>query len=50
MRILYHFRVRGRGVEAVHIAGIANALRGLGHEIEFVSPTNVDPCALSAAA
>jgi glycosyltransferase involved in cell wall biosynthesis len=48
VRILYHFRVRGRGVEAVHIAGIANALRELGHDVEFVSPTNVDPCAVVA--
>jgi glycosyltransferase involved in cell wall biosynthesis len=41
--ILYHFRVRGAGAEAVHIAGIANAFRDLGHTVVFVSPTRVDP-------
>lgn len=43
MRILYHFRTRGTGAEAVHIAGIANALGALGHEVVFSSPTGVDP-------
>jgi glycosyltransferase involved in cell wall biosynthesis len=46
VRILYHFRVRGRGVEAVHIAGISSAFRKLGHHVEFVSPMGVDPCAV----
>jgi glycosyltransferase involved in cell wall biosynthesis len=46
VRILYHFRVRGRGVEAVHIAGISNALRQAGHQVEFISPMGVDPCAV----
>lgn len=43
MRILYHFRTRGTGAEAVHIAGIANAFAQLGHEVFFSSPTGVDP-------
>lgn len=43
MRILYHFRTQGTGAEGVHIAGIANALEQLGHEVFFSSPTGVDP-------
>lgn len=43
MNILYHFRTRGTGAEAVHIAGIAQALERMGHEIVFSSPTGVDP-------
>ena len=43
MKILYHFRTRGTGAEAVHIAGIANALEELGHSVVFSSPTGVDP-------
>jgi glycosyltransferase involved in cell wall biosynthesis len=42
-RVIYHFRTRGTGAEGVHIAGIAKALEKLGHEIQFVSPTGVDP-------
>ena len=43
MKVLYHFRTRGTGAEGVHIAGIAGALRRLGHEVSFQSPTGVDP-------
>jgi glycosyltransferase involved in cell wall biosynthesis len=43
MKILYHFRTRGTGAEAVHIAGIASALEALGHSVVFSSPTGVDP-------
>ncbi len=43
MKILYHFRTRGSGAEAVHIAGIAGALEALGHQVVFSSPTGVDP-------
>lgn len=43
MRILYHFRTRGSGAEAVHISGIANALERLGHEVVFFSPAGRDP-------
>lgn len=43
MNILYSFRTRGVGAESVHISGIANALEGLGHHVDFESPTGNDP-------
>lgn len=43
MRILYHFRTRASGAEAVHISGIANALTRLGHEVVFLNPSGRDP-------
>ncbi|MEI8122909.1 MAG: glycosyltransferase family 4 protein [bacterium] len=43
MNILYHFRTRGTGPEAVHISGIATAFEKLGHHVVFSSPTGVDP-------
>lgn len=43
MRILYHFRTRGTGAEAVHIAGVARAWEAMGHQVAFSSPTGVDP-------
>ena len=43
MKILYHFRTRGVGVEAVHIAGIAAAFERMGHQVDFSSPVGVDP-------
>jgi glycosyltransferase involved in cell wall biosynthesis len=43
MNILYHFRTRGVGAEGVHIAGVAEAFRELGHRVTFSSPTGVDP-------
>ena len=43
MKILYHFRTRGTGAEAVHIAGVARAFERLGHAVTFSSPTGVDP-------
>ena len=43
LNIVYHFRVRGSGAEGVHIAGIINGFRGLGHTVHLVSPTNADP-------
>lgn len=33
MKILYHHRTQRHGVEGVHIAGVINALRELGHEV-----------------
>ncbi len=33
MKILYHHRTRREGVEGVHIKGIINAFRSLGHEV-----------------
>jgi len=38
MRILYIHRTRGTGVEAVHINGIVNAFKNLGHEVIVLSP------------
>lgn len=43
MNILYHFRTRGTGPEAVHISGIATAFEKMGHQVVFSSPTGVDP-------
>ena len=43
MRILYHHRTRGRHVEGVHIRGIVDALRGLGHEVDVLSFPGADP-------
>lgn len=43
LNIVYHFRVRGSGAEGVHIAGIVNGFRALGHTVRLVSPTNADP-------
>lgn len=43
LNILYHFRVRGTGAEGVHIAGIVNGFRSLGHNVHLISPTNADP-------
>ncbi len=43
MDIVYHFRVRGQGAEAVHIAGIADGFEAKGHRVHFVSPTGTDP-------
>ncbi|RLB02969.1 MAG: hypothetical protein DRG83_07720 [Deltaproteobacteria bacterium] len=42
MKILYHHRTRGQGVERVHITEIANALRKLGNEVYILSPPGVD--------
>ena len=49
MRILYHFRTRGTGPEGVHIKGVAEAFRELGHEVVFSSPTGVDPTKTAGA-
>lgn len=43
MNILYHHRTQGRGVEGVHIRGMVEAFRRLGHEVAVVSPPGVDP-------
>ena len=50
LNILYHFRVRGTGAEGVHIAGIVNGFRALGHNVRLISPTNADPTAESTEA
>jgi glycosyltransferase involved in cell wall biosynthesis len=41
--ILYHFRTRGTGAEAVHISGMVHAFGKLGHRVILSSPTGVDP-------
>jgi glycosyltransferase involved in cell wall biosynthesis len=42
MRVLYHHRTQGRGVEAVHIMGVVNGLKALGYEVEIMGPPGVD--------
>lgn len=41
MKVLYHHRTRGADVEAVHIRGVVDGLRGLGHEVQLVAPPGV---------
>lgn len=43
MKILYHHRTRGRDVEGVHIRGIVQALRALGHDVSVMSFPGADP-------
>src|ERR1700722_4654598 len=43
MNILYHFRTRGTGAEAVHISGIVRAFEKMGHHVFLSSPTGIDP-------
>jgi glycosyltransferase involved in cell wall biosynthesis len=43
VNILYHFRTRGTGAEAVHIAGIVRAFEKMGHRVILSSPTGIDP-------
>jgi glycosyltransferase involved in cell wall biosynthesis len=41
VNILYHYRVRGTGAEAVHISGISGAFEQLEHRVRFVSPYGI---------
>lgn len=41
MRILYHHRTQGREPESVHIAGIVDALKAMGHDVLVVGPAPV---------
>ena len=50
MRILYHHRTQGRRVEGVHIRGVANALRELGHTVRVLSFPGADPESETATA
>jgi glycosyltransferase involved in cell wall biosynthesis len=43
MKILYHHRTQGAGGEGVHIRGMVEAFRKLGHEVTVVSPPGIDP-------
>jgi glycosyltransferase involved in cell wall biosynthesis len=51
MRILYHHRTRRTGVEGVHIRGVINGFRKLGHEVIEVAlvkeTTNSNPSRVS---
>ena len=38
MNILYSHRTQGKRVEAVHIMGIVNGLRKLGHKVTIIGP------------
>ena len=42
MNVLYSFRTRGVGAEAVHISGVVLALERLGHKVFFHSACSVD--------
>ncbi len=41
MKILIHHRTQGKGVEAVHVQGIARGMEACGHEVRIVSPPGV---------
>lgn len=43
MKILYHHRTRGRGVESVHICGVTRALEELGHQVDLLSFPGAHP-------
>lgn len=43
MKVVYHHRTRGLRVEGVHIRGIVDALRELGHQVTVVSFPGADP-------
>ncbi len=43
MHILYHHRTAGDRVEGVHIMGMVNAMRELGHTVEISSPPGCAP-------
>ena len=45
MNILYVHRTRGRDVEGVHIRGVVDALRQLGHDVRLISVPGADPYA-----
>ncbi|AWL11661.1 Alpha-D-kanosaminyltransferase [Saliniradius amylolyticus] len=43
MRVLFHHRTRGQGAEGVHILGVTNGLRQLGHQVSLLSLPGADP-------
>lgn len=43
MNILFHHRTRGKGAEGVHIMGVTNGLRSLGHTVHILSLPGADP-------
>ncbi|QBL09607.1 glycosyltransferase [Rheinheimera sp. D18] len=50
MNILFHHRTRGKGAEGVHIMGVTNGLRQLGHTVHLLSLPGADPEAAPAPA
>ncbi|MFO1056648.1 MAG: glycosyltransferase family 4 protein [Dongiaceae bacterium] len=48
MRILYHHRTRSADGQSVHMSGLIEALRELGHEVERVGPAAVEAAALGS--
>ena len=49
MNILFHHRTRGKGAEGVHIMGVTNGLRSLGHCVHILSLPGADPESGSAS-
>ncbi|WP_397471122.1 glycosyltransferase family 4 protein [Rheinheimera sp.] len=49
MNILFHHRTRGKGAEGVHIMGVTNGLRSLGHSVHILSLPGADPESGSAS-
>lgn len=49
MNILFHHRTRGKGAEGVHIMGVTNGLRQLGHQVHILSLPGADPEAKPAS-
>lgn len=43
MKIIYHHRTQGAGAEGVHIMGIVQAFRRLGHQVTILSAPGADP-------
>ena len=43
MNIVFHHRTRGKGAEGVHIMGVVNGLRQLGHQVSILSLPGADP-------
>lgn len=49
LRIIYHHRTAGDGVEGVHIMGMVRAFRALGHTVSICSPPGCRPESRSGA-
>ena len=43
MNIVYHHRTQGKGVEGVHINGVVQGLRALGHQVTILSLPGSNP-------
>lgn len=41
MKVLYHHRTQGNGVEGIHIRGVIQGFRELGHVVNVISPPGV---------